>query len=301
MVFFDVQGIIAPVFTPIDRDGNVNLTIIPGYAAYLKEHNVDGILVGGTTGELASLNLDERKELLGAWIKETKPLGLKVIAQVGGMPLPDVIAMAKYASEVNADAIMSLPELYFKPKTPTQLVDYLEIVSQAAPSLPLIYYHFPMMSGVDLNMADFFNLASTRIPNFKGMKADMGVALQVAKFFKGDQRIFIANHLLAPSVFLGHESSIATVTNIFPDIVHDVVESTKAGDVTRAREGQEKLNRLVDAIASQGDFVPSMKVAMELVTGIKVGPPRRPLAPIDDLHVRQLAENLKHLDLEIKM
>lgn len=44
---------------------------------------------------------------------------------------------------------MTLPELYFKPKTPEQLVGYLERVATAAPSLPLLYYHFPMMSGVD--------------------------------------------------------------------------------------------------------------------------------------------------------
>ncbi|KAL0868964.1 hypothetical protein ABMA27_007291 [Loxostege sticticalis] len=298
MVNFDIKGIIAPVFTPVDHDGSVNLGVIPEYAAYLNKHKVDGVLIGGTTGEFVTLSLDERKELLGAWIKEAKPLGLKVIAQVGGVPLPDVIAMAKYASHINADAIMTLPELYFKPKTSEQLVDYLELVSQAAPSLPLIYYHFPMMSGVDFNMAEVFKLASSRIPNFKGMKADLGVAVQVADYLQEDQRIFIANHLLAPSALLGHDSSIATVTNLFPDIVHDVVESTKAGDVTRARNAQEKMNRLVAAIASQGEFVPSMKAAMELISGIQVGPPRQPLAPLDQLRRSRLADNLKNLGVE---
>lgn len=66
-----------------------------------------------------------------------------------GFNLKFIFQQAKYASHINADAIMTLPELYFKPKTSEQLVDYLELVSQAAPSLPLIYYHFPMMSGVD--------------------------------------------------------------------------------------------------------------------------------------------------------
>lgn len=50
---------------------------------------------------------------------------------------------------MKADAIMTLPELYYKPRSVEQLVAYLEVISSAAPALPLVYYHFPMMSGVD--------------------------------------------------------------------------------------------------------------------------------------------------------
>lgn len=48
---------------------------------------------------------------------------------------------------------------------------------------------------LSVNMAEVFKLASSRIPNFKGMKADLGVAVQVADYLQEDQRIFIANHV----------------------------------------------------------------------------------------------------------
>ncbi|KOB76588.1 putative N-acetyl neuraminate lyase, partial [Operophtera brumata] len=148
---------------------------------------------GGTTGEAASLNVAERKQLLAAWIKAARPHGVSVISQVGGAPLPDVIELAKFSEEVAADAMMTLPELYYKPRNVEQLVTYLQTVSSAAPALPLVYYHFPMMSGVDLNMQDFFATAKDRIPNFMGMKADLNVAVQVADQLAPDQRVFIAN------------------------------------------------------------------------------------------------------------
>ncbi|RVE43726.1 hypothetical protein evm_011575 [Chilo suppressalis] len=284
MVHFSVKGVIAPVFTPVDNRGQMILTVIPEYAKHLSENGVDGLVVGGTSGQAMCLSVEERQNLLECWIKAARPLGLKVMAQVGGAPMPDVLALAKHVELVKADGMMTLPELYFKPRTPIQLVDYLEEVSAAAPSTPLIYYHFPAMSGVDMNIPELYKEAVRRIPNFKGFKADLNVAIQLEELLAPDHRVFIANHLLAPSVLMGHESSIATVTNIFPSLVRDLVSGAR-GDIvpTSLLRKQAKLNKLVAAITQQGkwDFVPSMKTAMELTTGISVGPPRRPLKPLD--------------------
>ncbi|XP_075982956.1 N-acetylneuraminate lyase-like [Anticarsia gemmatalis] len=298
---FDVEGILAPVFTPMNETGNVDLQVIPIYMAHLNKHRINGILVGGTTGEAMSLSVEERKALLEAWMLAAKPLGAKVIAQVGGAPLPDVLKLAKHAEKIQVDAIMTLPELYYKPKSVYQLVSYLETVSKAAPTRPLIYYHFPMMTGVDGNMSQLFTSASSKLPNFKGAKADLGVAEQVADQLAEDQTIFIANHHLAQAVLMGHESSIATVSNLFPDLVHQILDSVKRGEVTTAYTLQKRLNNLVDVIAAQGDFVPSMKAAMELVTGVPVGPPRSPLTPLRQNQQMIIKDTLLSLDVQVKI
>ncbi|KAJ8714179.1 hypothetical protein PYW08_007799 [Mythimna loreyi] len=298
---FEVSGVLAPVFTPFMESGSVDLSVIPIYMAYLDKHQVNGILVGGTTGEGMSLSVEERKSLLEAWMTAARPFGAKVIVQVGGAPLPDVLELAKHAEKLGADGMMTLPELYYKPKTVEQLVCYLQSVSEAAPNLPLIYYHFPMMTGVDVNMRQLFSEASTNLPNLKGAKADLGIADQVADLLAEDQKIFIANHHIAPSVLMGHDSSIATVANLFPDLVHNIVQTVKDGDVPKARVMQHRLNQLVDAIASQGDFVPAMKATMELVTGIRLGPTRHPLAPLNIVQRKSLRDTLISLDVQLQM
>ncbi|XP_045502873.1 N-acetylneuraminate lyase-like [Colias croceus] len=293
MSSFDLYGLIAPVFTPLDAAGEVDYDIIPKYAKYLAKQKITGILVGGTTGEFASLDIEERNNILDAWVSVAKPYNLKVLAQVGGAPLPDVIKMVKFADKRKVDGIMTLPELYFRPRTADQLVAYLEVVSNAAPSLPLIYYHFPMMTGVNVNVAEFFTIAKSRLPKFMGMKADLEVATHVADQLTDGRVIYVANHLLGPSALMGHDSSIATVNNIFPSLASDIVRLTTKGEVSQAKKLQEKLNSLVDGITCNGDFVPSMKVAMELVTGVKVGPPRMPQKPLNELHKRRVKEHLK--------
>lgn len=52
---------------------------------------------------------------------------------------------------------------------------------------------------------------------------------------------------------MSHESSIATVTNLFPDLVHGIVKAVNCADVAKARLLQNKLNKLVDVITSQGN------------------------------------------------
>ncbi|CAH1637870.1 unnamed protein product [Spodoptera littoralis] len=292
---------LAPVFTPMSETGAVNLSVIPTYMEHLKKHRVNGILVCGTTGEGMSLNMEERKSLLEAWVSVAKPVHINVVAQVGGAPLPDVLELAKHAEKLNVDGIMTLPELYYKPRTVDQLISYLQKVTAAAPTQPLLYYDFPMMSGVNVNMKELFKSASSKLPNFKGAKADLNVAEQVSDLLDSDQRIFIANHHIAPSVLMGHDSSIATVVNLFPELVHNIRQAVKDGEVVKGKLLQRRLNALVDAIASKGDFVPSMKTAMELTTGIRVGPTRPPLVPLNCVQRKDLRNSLVDLDVQIQM
>ncbi|XP_035449712.2 N-acetylneuraminate lyase-like [Spodoptera frugiperda] len=298
---FEVEGMLAPVFTPMSEAGAVNLSVIPAYMEHLKKHRVNGILVSGTTGEGMSLNVEERKSLLEAWVFVARPAQTKVIAQVGGAALPDVLELAKHAEKLNVDGIMTLPELYYKPRTTDQLISYLQRVSAAAPTLPLVYYDFPMMSGVNVNMKELFTSASSKLPNFKGAKADLNVAEQVAHLLAQDQKIFIANHHIAPSVLMGHDSSIATVVSLFPELVHNIRQAVKDGEVVKAKLLQRRLNALVDAIASKGDFVPSMKTAMELTTGIRMGPTRSPLVPLNCVQRKDLINSLIELDVQLQM
>lgn len=55
---------------------------------------------------------------------------------------------AAHAEKCQVDALLCLPELFNKPKTATELIDYLKLVSKAAPNTPLLYYHLPMWTNV---------------------------------------------------------------------------------------------------------------------------------------------------------
>lgn len=70
------------------------------------------------------------------------------MVQVGGTAVATVHDLAEHAEEKGADAVLCLPELFFKPTSEEDLVDYLAKVGSHCPTRPLLYYHFPVFSKV---------------------------------------------------------------------------------------------------------------------------------------------------------
>ncbi|HPH33276.1 MAG TPA: dihydrodipicolinate synthase family protein, partial [Chitinophagaceae bacterium] len=67
-----LQGLIAAPFTPMHKDGTLNLELIPAYYDLLKSNGVTGAFICGSTGEGVSLTLQEKKSVAEAWAACTK-------------------------------------------------------------------------------------------------------------------------------------------------------------------------------------------------------------------------------------
>lgn len=93
------------------------------------------------------MSLEERIKTAELWYNSCKTLDISLMVQIGGAPLPDVITMAEQAEELQFESVLCLPELYFKPKTEEELVEYLKIVAKHCPTRPFLYYHIPMFTG----------------------------------------------------------------------------------------------------------------------------------------------------------
>lgn len=115
----------------------------------MKSKNVNGVLINGTTGEGQALSKEERFKLAEAWKVACTKYAITMMVQIGGAPIADVIDLAIHAEKIKADAVLCLPELYFKPKTETDLVKYIATVAKYCPNTPFLYYHFPKSSSVD--------------------------------------------------------------------------------------------------------------------------------------------------------
>ncbi|KAL4702759.1 hypothetical protein ACJJTC_002299 [Scirpophaga incertulas] len=300
-VIFTYRGLMTPVFTPINDDQSVNYKVIPAYAKFLVDAGIKGVLVGGTSGEGMSLCVADRMKLVDEWLKVSKTTGLHVMVQVAGAPLPDVLRLAQYCQKAGAHSLLMLPELYFKPQNVDELVNNVALVAAAAPNLPVLYYHYPAMTKVEIKMPAFVAAATRSIPNFKGIKYtsnDLSEGAQVLRNLKDGQDMFLgADTLIAPAVLLGVKSSIATSINLFPKLALDIVAAVRNKDIALAAALQEKLSLAIEAITAEGAWVPVMKAGMEIVTGIKVGPPSLPQREISVEARARIAAKLKKLQL----
>lgn len=288
MGFFTYSGMIAPVFTPFKNDGKMtlNMDIVPKYIKYLSDEGIHGVLVNGTSGEGTAMSVYERKIVAEKWITCARDYNMHVMIQVGGAPLPDVLELASHAEKFGADSLLCLPELYMKPTTNAQLINYLKLVSEAAPQTPLLYYHIPMFSNVTLHMGKFLNEIKYEVPTFSGIKFTSNALDEAVDAVQANERsfeIFLgSDKLMLGAYALGLRSSIATTFNIFPQLGITIWEHCKDGDFTDAKESQDTLTAIVDVICKYGDWVSTMKQAMNMLTPINCGPVRQPLPGLSE-------------------
>ncbi|KAF9405997.1 hypothetical protein HW555_013474 [Spodoptera exigua] len=280
MVNFTARGLMPPVFTPLNDDHTINYGVIPAYAKFLADSGIKSVLVGGTTGEHMSLSVADRKKVVDAWVVAAKTTGLHIQVQVGGAPLADVIELARFCQDVGADSLLTLPELYFKPSTVDDLVFYVSQVAKAAPKLPVLYYHIPSMSKVEINMPAFVTAATASIPNFKGIKFtsnDLSEGAQVLRALKDGQEMFLGADT---DTRTKHRRTSWHQTVTFSHV--DVIQC-------------------LTAFTIQSSFicpwVPIMKAGMEIVTGIKVGPPSLPQKPLSSEAKQRIHSKLRTLGL----
>lgn len=105
--------------------------------------------MNGTTGEGVCQRIDERMRSLEEWLKSCQKYDLKCMVHIGGTSVASVYDLAEHAEKSGADAVLCLPELFFKPNCEEDLVDYLKKVAEHCPTRPLFYYHFPAFSKVN--------------------------------------------------------------------------------------------------------------------------------------------------------
>lgn len=107
-----------------------------------------GIMVNGMTGEGMCLTLEERMRTAEKWMEASRKYDMKMLLNIGGMDLIDVYTMAEHAERMKVDAVMLMPDLFFKPRTEDDLMMYMKDVMMRMPTRPTYFYHIPMMTGV---------------------------------------------------------------------------------------------------------------------------------------------------------
>ncbi|XP_054278367.1 N-acetylneuraminate lyase-like [Macrosteles quadrilineatus] len=297
------KGFMAPVFTPFNRKtGEVDVSIIKSYAQHLLKSGVQGVLVNGTVGEGVCMSVAERKIVLEAWLEAAKKTSLHVMVQIGGPSLRDVQELAKHAEDNGVSSILCLCDLFHRPSNVHELTHYLTLVSLAAPKTPLLYYHIPSFTGVNLDMEDFLKAGSLKIPTLAGIKFthnNLEEGSRCLRLNNGRFTVLLGNdQLIAAGFFEGFNSLIATTLNMFATLISEIHQTVnETTHVNLARSKQFRLTTIINTIIRYGKWVPAMKEAMYIITGLDFGEAREPQGRMTPEQIIQLRSDLSSLDL----
>ena len=270
------SGLIAAPFTPMLANGNLNLDLIPEYAAFLARNGISGVYIFGSTGESASLSLREKKALLASWA-EHAPENLKVLANIGETSIEHAQVLMKMAKEYELDGVGVVGPYYFKPASVESLVDYCAHIACTAPELPFYYYHIPELTGVHFSMRDFLSKAANKIPNLAGMKFtdynlmefDLCKRLHHERFdlFWGKDEVLLA------AMAMGANGAVGSTYNYAAPLFTKLIHHFEDGNMEMARKLQQ---RAIDMIRLLGKYPGSGKAFMKAI-GLDFGPYRLPV------------------------
>ena len=284
------KGCGTAICTPFDEKGEVNYDVFEKFIEFQIENKVDSIIVCGTTGESATMSVDEKKEVIEFVVKKVNKR-IPVIAGTGSNNTIEAVNMTKYAESVGADGALIVTPYYNK-TTQKGLIKHYERIAQNT-NLPIILYNVPSRTGVNIEPETCVELS--KIKNIVGIKEASGNVSQIAKIASlcgNELAIYSGNDdQILPVLSIGGIGVISVMSNIKPEYVHNMICEYKKGNIEKAEEMQIKALELINLLFCEVNPIP-IKSALRII-GYNFGEPRLPLVKMSDENLIKLESALK--------
>ncbi len=302
MNFTETYGkILCPVLTPYDEKEEVDYDRYAQLIEYLIANDLcDSLIVTGTTGEASLLTFDERVKLVETAVKAAN--GRKpVIAGTGCASTKETIALTNKAADLGVELCMVVCPFYNKP-TQEGIYLHYEAVARATKA-KIMLYNIPIFVGVNMEPETVARLAA--IDNIIGIKDEAGInPTQVTDFFlataEADPDFVVLNGddiMLLPTIVQGAMGIVSGGAHIFGHEIRAIFDAFGKGGNAEAKRAFTGLYRFCKTCGQNGRILPNsiLRPAVEAVTGIHIGPARKPLAPATDEEMAVALGVLKEL------
>ncbi|MFB5945998.1 dihydrodipicolinate synthase family protein [Albibacterium profundi] len=288
-----ITGLVAATFAAYKSNGEINLDVIPDIVEKLIEDGISGVFVCGTNGEGPNLTIEERMEIVEAYVKAVNKR-ITVMVHVGHSSVKEACKLAAHAQDVGADAFSSVSAFYFKPASVTELVRSMAEIASAAPDIPFYYYNIPHLTGVAMNMLDFIEQAEEIIPNFRGLKytATTLYEYEACLNYKNGKYdiLYGLDEMLLGALAVGAKGAVGSTYTFAAPLYRKIIENFENHRIEEARALQMVSIKMVQSL---GKFSPiPAQRAIVGMGGIELGPCRLPLVELTDDEISLLKSDL---------
>lgn len=250
---------------------------------------VDALVILGTTGEPATMSLEEKKSVIEFTVKKLKGK-LPIIVGTGANSTKAAIEMSVLAEKMGADALLVVTPYYNK-ATQKGLVAHYTAIADAV-NLPIICYNVPGRTGVNLLPATFAEIAEHKnIAAIKEASGNMEQIEEAIRLSRGKADVYSGDDgITVPVMAMGGIGVISVVSNVAPKFTSEMTSAMLADDLAKAAEMQLKMLPFVKALFSEVNPIP-VKKAAEL-KGLCNGILRLPLTEMSAENTEKLARLL---------
>ena len=272
--------LLTAMVTPFDESG-VNVEAVKKLVDWGLAHGTDGLVVTGSTGEAATMSVEEKK-LLWTTVVQYVNGRVPVIAGTGSNSTAGSIEMTKLAESCGVDGVLIVGPYYNKP-TQEGYYRHFKAIADST-SCKVILYNVPGRTAANVAPATVARTAAA-CPNVVAIKEAAGRVDQVAELYRllpEDFTIYSGDDgLILPFLSVGASGLISVLSNVDGEILQNLMQAYEEGRVKEAADLNKKMVPLAEAMFVETNPIP-VKKAVSLVTGIDCGDPRLPLTPLSE-------------------
>ncbi|MET3133810.1 4-hydroxy-tetrahydrodipicolinate synthase [Oxalobacteraceae bacterium GrIS 1.11] len=250
-----IKGSIVAIVTPMHADGSLDY---PGLRKLIDWHiaeGTDGIVIVGTTGESATVSVEEHCALIKATVEHANGR-IPIIAGSGGNSTAEAIKLTEFAKEAGAGAALVVVPYYNRPSQEGMYQHFKAIA--AAVDLPIILYNVPGRTVADMSNETIARLA--QIPNIVGVKdatGNIARGIELLKLVPPTFAVYSGDDPTALALMLcGGHGNISVAANVVPRAMHAMCAAAMSGDIATAVALNNKLIPLYQKLFIEPNPVP---------------------------------------------
>ncbi len=288
-----IEGVLPALITPFTKDNRIDKDGLRQNIEFLVDGEVSGVVPCGTTGEAATLSIQEHEKVIEYAVEYSS---VPVVAGTGSNNTTEALELTRFAHDAGADAALLITPYYNKPND-NGMLKHFKTIAEAV-DIPIIIYNVPSRTGINLKPELTAELA--KAGNIVGIKEASGSLDQITRILeltKGEDFTILSGDdgLTLPILSIGGKGVISVVANVAPGLTVSMVKAFQNGDMEKARELHLSLAPLIRAMFLETNPIP-VKKAVELI-GLSAGDLRLPLAPISADNEKKLKSALNDLHL----
>ena len=246
----NLKGIFSALLVSFNEDGSINEKGLRQIIRHnIDKMKVDGLYVGGSTGENFMLSTAEKKEIFRIAKDEAKD-DIALIAQVGSVNLQEAVELGKYATELGYDSLSAVTPFYYKFSFAEIKHYYDTIIAETGNNM--IVYSIPFLTGVNIGVEQFGELYQN--PKILGVKFTAGDFYLLERLKKAYPNHLIwagFDEMMLPAAALGVDGAIGSTFNVNGIRARQIFELTQQGKLAEALAVQHVTNDLIEGIFSK--------------------------------------------------
>lgn len=242
-----LKGSLVALITPMNQDGSINYEQLHDLIDWHIENGTDGIVAVGTTGESATLPVEEHLAVIEATVKHVNKR-VPVIAGTGANNTVEAIALSKAAEQAGADYTLSVVPYYNKPSQ-EGIYQHFKAIAEAT-SIPMVIYNVPGRTVVSMSNDTILRLAE--IPNIVGVKEASGNIGNNIELINSVPKDFVVlsgdDSTGLPFMLCGGHGVVTVAANVAPKLFADMCRAALEGDIATARRLNEQLTPIYNTM-----------------------------------------------------